>query len=176
MNPETTEYPYPITGDIELPDGNIVRAADVHELVQLLTSVMRRRHMCISKGHLQELTSQLLVRNRLLEKELAEAQATIAKLQSPMHTINIVNNEGQPKMTSEEMAEFQRLLADTKLPPDTFGMPARVQNPDGSTEITVMPIMTHGTSLSRGYLPDPAPVVGTSLATGAKSHIDLRRT
>lgn len=153
MNPEMNQYPYPITGDIELPDGKIVRAADVHELVQLLTSVMRRRHMCISKGHLQELTGQLLVRNRLLEKELAEAQATIAKLQSP---VVVVNDElSTRKMTDEEMAEFQRLLAETPMPSDMIPLPARVAMPDGSTKVSVMPILKYGSSLSMGYLPDP---------------------
>lgn len=152
MNPETE--PTPIHGDIVAPDGTAIPAGQIRDLLRLFNVRVAGLHQCHSKVKLRDMAGQLLVRNRLLEKDLAEARATIAKLQSPMHTINIVNNEGQPKMTSEEMAEFQRLLADTKLPPDTFGMPARVQNPDGSTEITVMPILSHGTSLSMGYLPN----------------------
>lgn len=157
MNPNME--PFPISGDIVLLDGTILPAEDLVELVSLLNGLKRARHQCISKGQLQDLAGQLLVRNRLLEKQLATAQATIETLSSPRY---MITDDCLPKMTDEEMIKFRALLDngvreyiraeldDMNLSPIT----AVVSFPDGSTRERIVGLPKYGSSLSMGRLPD----------------------
>jgi len=111
MNPTIDNTPIPLTGDIELQDGRIVPGADVFELLELLNGPRRARHMCISKGHLQELTGKLLVENRLLEKQVARVTAELNELKRLARTTSItVEAADLPKMTDEEMVNFEKMI------------------------------------------------------------------
>jgi hypothetical protein len=110
MNPTIDKTPIPLTGDLELPDGRVVPGCDVFELLELLKGPRRARHMCISKGHLQELTGQLLVENRLLQKQVARLQAELDEIKSNARECVTVGGEALLKMTDEEMAQFQALI------------------------------------------------------------------
>lgn len=111
MNPTIDKTPIPLTGDLELPDGRIVPGADVFELLELLKGPRRARHMCVSKGHLQELTGQLLVENRLLEKQVARLTAELNESKRQASTTSVtVDGEALLKMTDEEIGRIQAIM------------------------------------------------------------------